>query len=295
MMEGKVCVVTGANSGIGFATAKALAEKGATVAMVCRNEAKGIAARDQIVAACAHDRVSLHLADMGSQRSVRAVGRELQKQYPDIDILVNNAGTWISDLTYTEDNIETVFAVNHLAYFLLTHLLWPALIAGDGARIINVASDSHHQVKQIDLDDPALSSRYHGLRSYAQSKLANIMFTYEFDRRKPTDKVVINAVQPGLVYTDIGLKHTNWLHAFAWKVRRTLWQGVSPEEGATTSIFLACEPEVCQESGQYWDNCRPKLSSEYSRREEEARRLWELSEQLCGIEQYFAEVPIKKT
>lgn len=287
-MQGKICVVTGANAGIGFETAKALAQRGATVAMICRNKAKGEAARRQIIEAAGHDRISLHLADMSSQQQIRSVGKALLERYPGIDVLVNNAGTWISDLTFTEDDVETVFAVNHLAYFLLTHLMWPALAAGAGGRIVNVASDSHYQVKQIELEDPFLRDRYHGLRSYAQSKLANIMFTYELERRKPTDKVVINAVQPGLVYTDIGLKHTNWLHAFAWKVRRSLWRGISPAEGARTSIYLASDEKAAEQSGLYWDECRPKPSSPYSYREAEARKLWELSEQLCKIDDYFA-------
>lgn len=286
-MEGKICVVTGANSGIGFETAKSLASKGAKVLMVCRSEGKGKAAQERIVEASNNDQVDLFLADMSSQQQIREVGRTIRDQYPEIDVLVNNAGTWISDLTYTEDGIETVLAVNHLAYFLMTHMLWPSLEAGASGRVINVASDSHMQVKHFDFDDPFLSKRYHGLRSYAQSKLANVMFTYELDRRKPVEHIVTNAVQPGLVYTDIGLKRTTWLHAFAWKVRRSLWRGVSPEEGAATSIYLATSPEASDRSGLYWDNCKPKPSSAYTYQAEETARLWELSKEQCGIEDFF--------
>jgi hypothetical protein len=113
------------------------------------------------------------------------------------------------------------------------------------------------------------------------------MFTYELDRRKPVDHIVTNAVQPGLVYTDIGLKRTTWLHAFAWKVRRTLWRGVSPAEGAATSIYLATAPEASDKSGLYWDNCQPKPSSDYTYQKGETARLWELSLEQCGIEDFF--------
>lgn len=280
-------MVTGANSGIGFETAKALAQKGAEVIMVCRSREKGEVARQKILEAATNDRVHLFIADMASQQQVREVGSTIRDQFSEIDVLVNNAGTWISDLTYTEDGIETVLAVNHLGYFLMTHLLWPSLSVGNGGRIVNVASDSHQQVKQFNFDDPFLTKNYHGLRSYAQSKLANIMFTYELNRRRPKEEVVINAVQPGLVYTDIGLKRTTWLHAFAWKVRRTLWRGVTPAEGAATSIYLASQPEASQKSGLYWDNCRPKPSSAYSYQEEANARLWEWSLEQCKIEDYF--------
>lgn len=286
-MEGKVCVVTGANSGIGFETAKALATKGAEVIMVCRSEEKGKAALEKILQASPQNKVQLLLADMSSQQQIREVGTEIRERYPEIDVLVNNAGTWISDLTYTEDGIETVLAVNHLAYFLMTHLLWPSLEKGEAGRIVNVASDSHMQVKGFNFDDPFLAKNYHGLRSYAQSKLANVMFTYELDRIKPTAHIVTNAVQPGLVYTDIGLKRTTWLHAFAWKVRRTLWRGVSPAEGAATSIFLASAPEAADKSGLYWDNCKPKRSSDYTYETAETARLWELSKAQCGIDNFF--------
>jgi NAD(P)-dependent dehydrogenase (short-subunit alcohol dehydrogenase family) len=255
--------------------------------MVCRNEAKGTIARQQILEACGHDGVHLELADMSSQKQIRALGALLQDRYSNIDVLVNNAGTWISDRTFTEDKIETVLAVNHYAYFLLTHLLWPSLQAEDGGRIVNVASDSHLQVKGFNFEDPSLGKKYHGLKSYAQSKLANIMFTYEFERQKPQGNVVINAVQPGLVYTDIGLKKTTWLHGFAWKVRRTLWRGVSPAEGAATSVYLASAPEALERSGLYWDNCKPKPSSDYTYKTEETARLWALSKEQCGIDDYF--------
>lgn len=286
-MQGKICVITGANAGIGFETAKALAEKGAEIVMISRNETKGQAAREQIVQAGGHERVHLMLADMSSQQQIRDVGAQIRDRWPKIDVLVNNAGTWISHLSYTEDEIETVLAVNHLAYFLLTHLLWPSLAAAGNARVINVASDSHKQVNNFDFEDPFLSKNYHGLRSYAQSKLANVLFTYELNRRKPQENIVTHAVQPGLVYTDIGLKRTTWLHGLAWKLRRSLWRGKSPAEGAATSIYLANTSEAAEKSGLYWEDCRPKPSSDYSYEEAAAARLWTMSEEWCGVEAFF--------
>jgi NAD(P)-dependent dehydrogenase (short-subunit alcohol dehydrogenase family) len=287
MNNRKNCIVTGANSGIGFATARALAGAGFRVAMVCRSEAKGRAARERILNEIDHDAVTLWIADLAEQAQVRRVAAELRAHFDHLDVLVNNAGTWRSELAYTPDGVESVFAINHLAYFLLTHELYPLLRQAPDARVVNVSSDSHFQIKGLYLDDLFLTKRYHGLRSYAQSKLANVMFTYEFDRRRPDAQVSSYAVQPGLVQTDIGLKHTNWLHALAWRVRRRMRGNKTPAEGAATSIYLATEPAVADQSGQYWDDCRPKPSSEGSYDQAAAAQLWDESCRLCGIETYF--------
>lgn len=285
-MNGKTCVVTGANSGIGFATAKALAEKGARVLLLCRNEEKGKRALEEIHTHTGNDQLELHLVDLASQARIREVGTAIRENYPVVDVLVNNAGTWISERTFTDKGIEKVFAVNHLAYVLLTHMLYPSLREASDARIVNVASDNHYDT-QIHFEDLYLSKNYHGLRSYAQSKLGNVMFTMELDRRKPHEHISVNAVQPGLVHTDIGLKDTNWLHALAWKVRRTFWKSKSPEQGAATSIFLASSPEAQGKSGQYWDNCRPKPPAQSAQDPEQTARLWEISLELCEIDDFF--------
>lgn len=288
MMQGKVCVVTGATAGIGYETALALAGKGAQVVVVGRNEAKGAATVALIQQATGNGQVYFVKADMASQASIRQAAAEILVRFPVVDVLVNNAGTWVSEYTTTTDGVETVFAVNHLAYFLLTHLLYPALRQAADARVVNVASDSHFQT-DLYLADLNLRQNYSGLRSYAQSKLANVMFTYEFERRKPDAHIAIYAVQPGLVHTDIGLKHTTWLHALAWKVRRTFWKSKTPAEGAETSIFLASSDEARNQSGLYWDLCRPKRSSDASYNESNAARLWEISEEWCGIGDYFGQ------
>lgn len=283
-MTGKNCVVTGANSGLGYETAKALAMRGANVMMVCRNEAKGKKALIELVQASGNSNIFLQTADLSSQADIKRAAEKIREKFHIVDVLVNNAGTWISSLTYTEDKVEKMFAVNHLAYFYLSHLLYPAITKAEDGRIVSVASDSHFQGK-MHFDDLYLTKKYHGLRAYAQSKLANILFTYELDRQKPHENVSTYAVQPGLVKTDIGVKHTNWLHAFAWKVRRS--GGVTPDIGAKTQIFLATDEEVADQSGLYWDKCKPKKSSKRTYSEEDAQRLWEISHELCKIDDFF--------
>lgn len=283
-MEGKYCVVTGANSGLGYYTARALALRGAHVGMVCRNEEKGKKALIEIIQESGNSNISLFIADLSSQKQLREAAKKIREKYPLLDVLVNNAGTWISKLSYTEDGIEKMFAINHLAYFYLTHLLYPHLSKSEDGRVVSVASDSHFQGK-MHFDDLYLTRRYHGLRAYAQSKLANVLFTYELDRLKPHNNVTTYAIQPGLVKTDIGLKHTRWLHALAWKFRRS--GGVTPDVGAKTQIYTATAPEVRNNSGKYWDKMATKASSKNSYREEDAKKLWKVSEELCNIDDFF--------
>ncbi|HLF34422.1 MAG TPA: SDR family oxidoreductase [Cyclobacteriaceae bacterium] len=283
-MKGKVCVITGSGSGIGLETATALSNMGAKVIIVTRNIEKSRQTIDKIRSITGNDSLEGYGIDLSSQKSIGDGCREILKANPVIDVLVNNAGTWFSKLTFTEENIETVFAVNYLAYFLVTHLLLPSLVKSDDPRIINVSSDSHFQAK-MHFNDINLTSKYHGLRSYAQSKLADVLFTYEFERRKPSGKLSVYCVQPGLVKTNIGLKNTVSLHGIAWKIRRMA--GVQPADGATTSVFLASSEEAKNQSGKYWDKCKPKKSSKASYNKEDARLLWDLSEKLCDIKNYF--------
>ena len=287
LMKGKTCIVTGCNTGIGFETARALAEMGAKVVVIVRSPEKVADTITRLKENTGSDEIVGYPIDLSSQRDIRKGVSLILNDFPIIDVLVNNAGTWFSKLTYTEENIEMQFAVNHLAYFLLSHLLLPSLARSKDPRIVNVGSDSHFQGK-IRFNDINLTNRYHGLRAYAQSKLANVMFTYEFERRKTLKKLSVYCVQPGLVKTNIGLKNTISLHGIAWKIRRM--GGVTPAEGAQTSIYLASSPEAKGLSGKYWDKCKPKKSSKRSMIKEDAQRLWLLSEKLCDIDDYFGEV-----
>lgn len=286
-MTGKNCVVTGGNAGIGYETARALAEAGSNLIIVSRNREKAIEAVDSIRSHAPESQIEYVLADLSSAKSIRRAADEILRKFSSIDVLVNNAGTWFSKLELTEDGIERQFAVNHLAYFLLTHKLLGALAASKDGRIICVGSDSHFHGK-LHFQDFSLKENYHGLRAYAQSKLANVMFVYELDRRlkeKDLENISVNCVQPGRVNTDIGLKHTISFHALAWRIRRL--GGLSPAKGAATSIYLASEEAVKGKSGKYWEKCRPKSSSPRSYDREDAARLWDISESLCGIQDYF--------
>lgn len=283
----KTVLITGATGGIGFATAQALARKGYEVILHGRNRAKVEAARDHILAEQPTAQLKIVMADLGLLDEVRRMAEEVLILAPKLDVLINNAGIWNSKQVLTDEGIEQVFVVNHLAYFLLSHLLLPALRKAPDSRIVCVASDSHKQIKSMFFDNINLDGNYHGLRSYAQSKLANVLFCYEFDRRRRSDDPTIFVVQPGLVQTDIGLKGNTWLHGFAWKVRRKMSGNKTPAQGAATSIYLASEPGIADQSGKYWDNCKPKKSYSSSYDKDEARILWEMSEEMVEIERYF--------
>ncbi|MCP9237220.1 SDR family NAD(P)-dependent oxidoreductase [Lewinella sp. JB7] len=275
----KIALVTGATAGIGLETARGLAEQGFHVLLHGRTLAKARAAAAEIRGG----RVSPLHADLSDLDAVRQLADNVRANHPRLDVLINNAGVWNSRQELTAEGIEKTFVVNHLAPFLLTGLLRDHLLP-DG-RIICVASDSHKQVKGMAFGNLNLDGNYHGLRSYAQSKLANILFCYEYDRRKE-DATTICAVQPGLVQTDIGLKGNTWLHRLAWRVRRRMSGNKTPAEGAATSIFLATA-DSAPPSGLYWDEKRPKRSYSSSYSEDEARQLWEISERLTSYTYRF--------
>jgi len=283
-MINRTCLITGANSGIGFETAKALCEKGFKVILVCRTKEKANSAMSMIKQEYSEANMDYAIADLSSQKEIRRLAVDIADKYPVLDVLINNAGSWYSDMVLTDDGIERQWAINHLAPFLLTHLLLPLLVEAKDPRIITVSSDSHFHGK-IHFEDVNLSQNYHGLRAYAQSKLANVLFTRALHKLKPSKKVTINAVQPGLVKTDIGLKHTFSFHGLMWKLRRLT--GKTPTQGAATSIFLASNEMIKGESGKYWDNCKPKAVSEKAANSSDADKLWDLSLQQCGITDYF--------
>ncbi|SEQ96237.1 SDR family oxidoreductase [Neolewinella agarilytica] len=284
----KTVLITGATGGIGFATARDLAGRGYTVILHGRNREKVEAATASIRAKNADAKLETVVADLGELSQIRRLAEEVRALAPRLNVLINNAGVWNSNQELTAEGVEKTFAINHLAYFLLAKLLMPSLRAAPGSRIICVASDSHKQIKGMFFDNINLDGNYHGLRSYAQSKLANVLFCYEYDRLRPSeDYPTIFAVQPGLVQTDIGLKGNTWLHSIAWKVRRRMSGNKTPAQGAATSIFLATEPGLEDQSGQYWDDCAPKKSYSSSYDRDEARILWEMSLEMVGEKAFF--------
>jgi NAD(P)-dependent dehydrogenase (short-subunit alcohol dehydrogenase family) len=279
-VHGKVCVLTGGTSGIGRETAVALAGLGAWLALICRDRRRGEETVAEIAARTGSRDVEVHFADLSLQRDVRRVAAELLARYPRIDVLVNNAGIVNLRRTLTADGIEAVFATNHLAYFLLTLLLVERLRASAPARIVNVASEAHH-VGRLDFDDLGNARRYRAMRVYGQSKLANILFTYELARRLAASEVTVNCLHPGAVGTRLGHNNGTVARLLAGALRPFFR---TPAEGADTSIWLASSSDVAGMSGQYFVRRRPRRSSAASYDEVTARRLWDVSVALTGIE-----------
>ena len=276
-MRGKTCVVTGATAGIGKETAVALAAAGARVAIVCRTRDRGERALVEIRQRSGGD-VVLFVADLGSQRAVRALAARLTAALPRVDVLVNNAGLILDQRVLTEDGLETTFAVNHIGYFLLSRLLEPKLCASAPARIINVASGAHRGAT-LRFDDLMGARAYDGWKAYAQSKLANIVFTYELARRLAGTGVTANCLHPGAVATNFGNAGPALIR-LAVRIGRPFMK--SPARGAVTSIYLASSPEVEGVSGTYFVNRRQARSSREAYDPEVAARLWKVSEELTA-------------
>jgi NAD(P)-dependent dehydrogenase (short-subunit alcohol dehydrogenase family) len=279
-LSGRTCIVTGASNGIGKVTAAALAGMGARTVMVCRDPARGEAARAEIAQRSANSEVDLLIADVSSQRQVRRLAADINERYNRLDVLVNNAGAMNTVRTLTEDGIETTFAVNHLAYFLLTDLLLDMLKAGDGGRVVNVSSRAHVG-SRINFDDIGGEQRYSGYRIYGQSKLANVLFTYELARRLDGSGVSANCLHPGVVATGFGHNNSDLLgRTFSVVLSAIRPFIMSPERGAETSIYLASSPEVAGASGKYFSSKKAIKSSPETYDDAAAQRLWRLSEDL---------------
>lgn len=277
----KVCVVTGATSGLGLATARQLAAQGATVIIVGRNAAKcaDVAARLEADAPSG-GAVDWLVADFGDQRAVRALAVELERRHPRLNVLVNNAGATFRKRRLTQEGVEMTLAVNHLGPFLLTTLLLDRLRANAPARIVNVASVAH-EGGRLDFDDLAMEHRYRPFAAYSRSKLANLLFTYELARRLDGTGVTANAMHPGLVRTALG-DHNGPLRRGGWRLMHVVYRknSLTPEEGADTIVFLAASTSVEGITGDYFVKRNRVPSSSASRDVTKATRLWTLSEQL---------------
>jgi NAD(P)-dependent dehydrogenase (short-subunit alcohol dehydrogenase family) len=281
-MGEKICLITGATSGIGKATAMGLVNMGASVVMVGRDRGRGEAALAEIKEKSANASVELMLADLSSQEEIRRLADEFKEAYPRLDVLINNAGVIRSERITTADGLETTFAVNHLAYFLLTEVLLDVLKASAPSRIVNVASGDHRN-GTIDFDDLQGEKGYKGPKAYSQSKLATVHFTYELARRLEGTGVTANCLHPGVVGTNLGSGVTG-VFGFMVRVLRPLMK--SPEKGAETSIYLASSPEVEGLSGRYFVKKGEARSSAASHDERIASRLWEVSADLTNLPAY---------
>ncbi|PCJ82793.1 MAG: short-chain dehydrogenase [Flavobacteriales bacterium] len=281
-MQNKTCIITGANTGIGKATAKGLAEMGAKVVMVCRSEERGKAAQEEIKQQTGNENVDLLIGDLASFSSTRKLAAEINSGYEKIDVLINNAAVFYTDLTYSEDDIEMQFHVNHLGYFLLTNLLLDKIKASASARIINVSSRGHLQ-GNIHFDDLNLKNGYDGLKAYSQAKLANVLFTYELAKRLEETDVTANCLHPGGIATNLALNNSKGsIYNFIWRIVYPFLS--SHENGAKTSVHLASSDKVKGITGKYFSKCRPVRSSRRSHNKELAEKLWQLSEKMVGLE-----------
>jgi len=275
-MTGKICIVTGANTGIGKETALGLAKLGATVVMVCRDRERGEAALREIKQKSRNDRVELMICDFSSQNSIRQFASDFKERHDRLDVLVNNAGVVLRERSMTEDGLESTFAINHLGYFLLTNLLLDVLKKSAPSRIVNVASTAHKYGK-LDINSWVIGREYSTFAAYANSKLANVLFTYELARRLEGTGVTANCLHPGGVGTNLFRGLPKFMQALIKLVT------ISPERGARTSIYLASSPEVEGVTGKYFARRRQQKSSEASHNKEAAHQLWEVSEGLTGL------------
>jgi NAD(P)-dependent dehydrogenase (short-subunit alcohol dehydrogenase family) len=278
-MNGKVILITGSTSGIGKASAVALASMGAEVVIVGRNEERGERAADEVRRESGNEKVSLMLVDLSVQADVRRLAEEFKERHDRLDVLVNNAGLVQSKRTETPDGIETQLAINHLAPFLLTNLLLGLLKASGPSRIVTVSSDAHRWAK-LDLDDLQSRKRYRGMQVYGTTKLANILFTRELAERLEGTGVAANAMHPGGVNTNFGSNQGGPM-SLLFRAFKPFMR--TPEQGADTLIYLASSPEVEGMTGKYLADRKVKVASDVAYDETLQKKLWEASEELTGL------------
>jgi len=280
VLEGKTCLVTGANSGIGKETVVGLSRMGARVIMVCRNRERGEAARNDIIRKTGSSAIELLLCDLSSLAQVRKLADEVRDRYDALHVLVNNAGSFSLGGGTTVDGFETTLAVNYLAPFLLTNLLLGFVTASSPSRIINVSSAGHYG-GEIDLNQITRGRAGALMSAYSNSKLALVMFTYELARRVRGSGVTVNCLHPGMVATRIWRLPTFLTRPFM----------ISAKSGAETTLYLASSPELESSTGRYFDNKKEKRSSIESYDEERAKLLWDATCKLVGLPRLAVKAP----
>lgn len=279
-MKGKTVLITGGNAGIGKHTAIGLAKKGANVVIVARDQKKGESAIAEIKKAANSDSVSLMIADLSSFESIKKLAADFKKEHTTLDVLINNAGAFFTEYGVTSDGYERQWQINHLSGFLLTHLLLENIKTAEQGRIINVSSKGHYK-GFLYFKDLNREKKYVGLAAYAQSKLANVMFSNKLARILEGTNVTVNSLHPGVVKTSIGDKNnSSWVGAI-WKLGKLFM--ISEEEGAKTSIFLASDPSVGKTTGKYFDKCKAKEPNPVANNIEKQDKLWEVSLMQTGL------------
>jgi NAD(P)-dependent dehydrogenase (short-subunit alcohol dehydrogenase family) len=277
-MHGKTVLITGANQGVGKASAEALGKMGAKLILVCRNAEKAKAAIADIEKAGAKD-VELLIGDLGTQADIRRIASEVLAKHDRLDVLINNAGVLVTNRRETKDGIEETFAINHLGYFLLTTLLLDLVKKTPRARIVSVSSRAHNGAS-VNWADPQLRKGWSAFRAYGQSKLCNILFTRELARRLEGTGVTANSLHPGVIASGFG--HTDGgIVSVLVTIAKPFF--ITPEKGARTQVWLASSPEVEGISGKYFDNCKEKTPSKAALEAGAPERLWAISEELTGV------------
>jgi NAD(P)-dependent dehydrogenase (short-subunit alcohol dehydrogenase family) len=279
-MQGKVCLITGATSGIGKATTLGLAQAGANVVLVARNAEQGEAIRTEIRKQSGNEAIELLVADLSSQVAIRQLAQDFQARHQTLHVLINNAGVMMGRRTITVDGIETMLAVNYLAPFLLTNLLLNVIKTSAPARIINVASVPANV--KINFADLQAIRKYSGFGQYQHTKLALVLFTYELARRLQETGVTVNCLHPGMVNTNI-LRNPPPLIGLVAKIPLASLVFTSPEKGAETSLYLATSPEMEQVTGKYFIKKKEARSAKESYDEHVAQRLWGVSEEMTKL------------
>lgn len=278
-MQGKICLITGATSGIGWVAARDLANMGAEVVLTGRNVKRGARAIDRVRREDSASKVEFIPMDLSALEDVREFSADFIKRYPRLDVLMNNAGTVLLQRRVNDAGIEMTFAINHLGHFFLTNLLLKSLRASESARVIVVSSGSHRGA-YLNIDDLQNELGYNGMKVYGQSKLANLLFTYELSRRLDDEGITVNAMHPGFVSTNLGRDNGWFLHKV---IRLAMLTGGSAEDGADTCVYLASSQEVEGITGKYFKERRAIPSSQSSYDQKVARQLWDISEKLSGL------------
>ncbi len=279
-MNGKICLVTGASAGIGYQTAFRLARMGAKTIIASKNEQNGRVARDKIIGETGNEQVEFIQVDLSSQASIRKFANHFESKYPLLDVLVNNAGVYYSKLTFTEDDIEMQFAINHLAPFMLSLLLLKTLKNADRARIVNVTSRFHFQGR-LHFDDLFLKKRYNGLVAYCQSKLAMVHFTYKLADLLSGSGITVNCLHPGTARTNIGNTNATGLYPLVCNIAKPLL--TTAGRASRTSVFLASSEKVDGTTGKYFQSRKAVRSSRRSYIKQDTERLWKITEDMTGI------------
>jgi retinol dehydrogenase-12 len=275
----KHAVITGANAGIGFATAKALLTKGYKISMFCRDLVKAEAAKAELTRLSKNDNIDIFQVDFASLKSIEQACTSFKEKYSKLDVLVNNAGATFADFALTEDGIERTMAVNHFGYFATTYHLLPLLI-NNNSRIVNVSSKAHYK-GEINFDTINEAQGYFVFKQYGNSKLANVFFTKYLANQLKGKGVSVNCLHPGVVKTQIGNKAGNKFFGFIWSLFSAF--GLSVDKGAETSIYLASSEEIKNTTGMYFDEKRAYKGSDLSRNEELQKALWKWSEAKSGL------------